>query len=155
MIDKSALLEQGKHFGRIFLDFLCEHQDFANGRGGVRQELAEELLTIGQAEGLTEKANLTVTNIRNYRDGKHKIPYWMNLSSLILAAEKGFVVAHPADAIALVATVIVSYTDSKEISLLGMMLFIEQKYKVSIPDEYVPVVQAYLEARDYHLQDTQ
>ncbi|EMQ2878391.1 hypothetical protein V9N52_003706 [Vibrio navarrensis] len=153
MIDKSELLSQGKHFGRIFLDYLCDHEAFSNGRGGISQALAEELITIGQAEGLTEKATLSVNNLRHCRDGKNKIPYWMNLSSLILACEKGFKVTHAADAIAIVATVLVSYAKSKTLNLTGMLLFIEQKYQVSIPDEYQSVVRAYLDSKGYSLTD--
>jgi len=153
MINKPELLEQGKHFGRIFLDYLCDHKSFSNGQGGISNHLAEELINIGQAEQLTEKDSLTVTNIRNYRDGKHKIPYWINLAALILACENEFKVTHMADAIALVATVIVSYTKEKSLNLQGLMIFIEQKYNVSIGNEYYPAVRAYLESKNYSIID--
>lgn len=149
MIDKSELLLQGKHFGRVFLDYLCELECFSNGRGGISSKLADELVVIGQSEQLTEKDSLSITNIRNCRDGKHKIPYWLNLAALILACENEFKVEHAADAIALIATVLVTYTEDKHVNLDAMALYIEQRYHVRLGEEYYPMIQAYLESRHY------
>lgn len=147
MIDKNELLGQGKYFGRVFLDYLCEHPDFENGRGGIKQELADEMLTIGQAEGLTEKDSLSVANVRHWRDGVHKIPFWVNHAALMLACEKGFVVTHPADAVAIVATVLKQYTSNKQVYVDGLMIYIEQKYGVTVSEQALVVVKMYLESR--------
>jgi hypothetical protein len=153
MIDKQDLLAQGKHFGRIFLDFLCEHPDFANGRGGIKNSLAMELLTIGQAEGLTEKDTLSVANVRHWRDGKHKIPFWVNHAALQLASEHGFTVQHIADAVAVISTVLVNYTDEKTVSVPGLVIFVEQRYHLPIPDEFEPILTAFLIERGYQCRD--
>lgn len=148
-MDKNELLAQGKHFGRVFLDYLCRHDDFQNGRGGLKQGLADELLVIGQAEGLTEKESLTINNVRHWRDGSHKIPFWVNRAALVLASEKGFVIEHPADAVAVVATTLVQYTDKKQIDMNGLLVFIEQRHKIVIPEPYQEWVRMFLQSRGY------
>ncbi len=152
VVDKTELLQQGKYFGRIFLDYLWCHPVFSGSRG--KDKLAEEILVLGQAEKQAERSNLAVKELIGMRFGRDAMPYWVNYSVFKLALEHGFKISHPADSVAITATVIKDFqlnkpAKGKEIALEGFLIYVASACKIEIPAEHISFVKAYLESRRF------
>ncbi|MBV7300256.1 hypothetical protein [Enterovibrio paralichthyis] len=151
MVDKGALLQEGRHFGRIFLSYLVNHARFTDADGRVTRHLPDELLFVGQRCGATERQHVSVNNVRQWADGSHKIPFWVNHAAMQLATENGFQVEHAADAVAIAATVIKEYVDldlSRDLKTFSD--YVLRKYHVEIGDVYTDIVRKYLCSKRYH-----
>lgn len=152
IVDKNELLQQGKYFGRIFLDYLWCHPVFSGSRG--KDKLAEEILVLGQAEKQAERSSLAVKELIGMRFGRDAMPYWVNYSVFKLALEHGFKISHPADAVAVTATVIKDFqlnkpAKGKEIALDSFLIYVASACRIEIPAEYLAFVKAYLESRRF------
>ncbi|WP_286824078.1 hypothetical protein, partial [Idiomarina sp. UBA1919] len=56
---------RGKAHDPIFIKYLASFDKWKQPQGGVRQSLADELLHIAQAKGLTDKAELKAGILRH------------------------------------------------------------------------------------------
>ncbi len=72
-----------------------------------------------------------------------------------MVSEVGFKITHPADAIAVIATVLVDFTDSKSINLKALLIYIEQRYGISVDTEYYPIIIGFLHSKNYEILDAE
>ena len=159
-VDKTQLLQSGKYFGRIFLDYLFAHPGFAGPQG--KEALAHELLTLGQVAGEDRDA-LPVKKLIELRWGRQKIPYWLNRALVVLALEQGFIPTHIADSVGIVASLIKELHEpdrrqlrpERSFDFQQLLTYLQTNYQVALPPAHHPWVIQYLQDRGYQVRGTE
>lgn len=84
---------KGKAHDPIFFAYLAGLDEHKREGGGIKQPLADELLAIGQAKGLTDKDELKAGVVRNIAESFNSekaqvFAAWLQQAAIILAHEK-------------------------------------------------------------------
>lgn len=83
---------RGQNHDPIFIAYLVSFDKWKEPQGGVSQTLADELLTIAQAKGLTEKSELKAGILRHIAESINatqgqRYAVWLQHAALLLAHE--------------------------------------------------------------------